>query len=134
MTTQHTIVETPQDILDHVRLYERLFNEGDADGVDRLYTEDSISAWEPDKPVGGEARRQEFAEFLRLRPTLSTKVLETHVTDDTALLVVDWTMDVQHPDEGAKHFAGVGIDVLRRGADGRWRHAVDSPYSGGRKD
>lgn len=132
MTSQHTTVEVPQDVLDHVRLYERLFNEGDAEGVDRLYTEDGISAWEPDEPLAGAARGQALAEFLAMRPTMSTRVVEAHVVDDTALIVVDWTIDVTDPEEGGQHFAGIGIDVLRRDAEGRWRHAVDSPYSGGR--
>lgn len=130
MTRNTTTVELCDDVFDHVRLYERLFNEGNAAKLDQLYTEDGVSAWEADQPLTGAERAAAFEEFLAMRPTMSATVLESHITGDAALIVVDWRIDIAEDDQ---HFAGIGIDVLRRGPDDKWRHAVDSPFGGGRK-
>jgi ketosteroid isomerase-like protein len=51
------------------------------------------------------------------------------VTSDTALLVVDWTIDIpETANAGSEHHSGIGLDVLRRGGDGQWRFAIDNPY------
>ncbi|MFJ8046412.1 YybH family protein [Kitasatospora sp. NPDC096147] len=124
-TAQH--FELASDAVEHGELYVRAFNSGDADAVNRMYTEDAISVWEPGRPLTGQARKDALAEFLSMRPTMRAKLLESHVTSGTALLVVDWEIDVTTP-EGPQHLKGTGLDVLRRGADGKWRFAVDNPF------
>lgn len=113
---------------EHLEEYVRDFNSGDFAAVDRHYTEDSISVWDPKTALTGAARRDSLAEFLRLGPKLTSRIRESHVTGDTALLAVDWTMEVTDADGVTEHLAGIGADVLARGTDGKWRFAVDSPY------
>ncbi|GEC10484.1 hypothetical protein SSP24_81390 [Streptomyces spinoverrucosus] len=113
---------------EHLAFYVRTFNEGDADAINRLYTEEAVSVWEPGKPLSGAERKANLAEFLTLRPKLTAKIRESHVTTDTALLSVDWTMEIDGEDGKRESFGGLATDVLRRGADGNWRYAIDDPY------
>ncbi|AJC52687.1 MULTISPECIES: nuclear transport factor 2 family protein [Streptomyces] len=121
--------EPTSDIDKHAELYAQVLNSGDAEALNALYTEDAIAVWEPDQPLTGAARKAALAEFLTMNPVMTAKTRESYVTGDTALLFVDWTMEIDTPD-GRRSDSGVGVDVVRRGADGKWRHAVDSPYSG----
>ncbi|MFI9818284.1 YybH family protein [Saccharothrix variisporea] len=105
-------------------LYVRAMNAGDLEAVLRLYTEDAVSVWDPEKPISGEEHRQAVAEFITQKPRMRAQVKESYVTGDTALLVVDWTIEI----EGQETLTGTGLDVLRRGADGNWRYAVDNPF------
>ncbi|MER5865503.1 nuclear transport factor 2 family protein [Kitasatospora sp. NPDC002040] len=119
--------ELASDAEEHGKLYVKAFNSGDVDAVNRMYTEDAISVWEPGNPLTGQARKDALAEFLSMRPTMSAKLRESHITGNTALLVVEWEIDVTTPD-GPEHLQGTGLDVLRRGADGKWRFAIDNPF------
>jgi ketosteroid isomerase-like protein len=44
--------------------------------------------------------------------------------------VVDWQIDFTDEDGQRQHLEGVGLDVMRRGADGVWRFAIDNPFGG----
>lgn len=115
---------------EHGKLYVQAFNSGDIETLDRMYTDDAISVWEPGNPLSGQARKDALREFIALKPKMTVNLRESHVTGDTALLVVDWTIDVTDP-EGEQHLSGTGLDVLRRGQDGKWRFAVDNPFGEG---
>jgi len=109
-------------------LYVRAFNAGDAEAVNRMYTDEAVAVWEPGKPLTGQERRDHVVEFLRQGATMSAKNRQTFVTDDTALLIVDWTITTGGADGEQARLEGVGVDVLRRGDDGKWRYAIDDPY------
>ena len=48
------------------------------------------------------------------------------VGDDTAQIVVDWSIDGKGPDGKDIHLGGSASDIVRRGADGRWRYLIDN--------
>ncbi|KAB2587557.1 MULTISPECIES: YybH family protein [Streptomyces] len=116
------------EVLEHAQNYVRAFNSHDPAILEQHYTEDAVTAWEKGKAISGKARQDELAEFLAQKPTMKINVLESYVTSDTALLVVDWTIDLAEAKEGPAHHAGIGLDVLRRGTDGIWRFAIDNPH------
>ncbi|EIV92724.1 nuclear transport factor 2 family protein [Frankia sp. QA3] len=115
-------LEPSTDAIETVALYERAFNSGDADAVNLLDTPDAVSTWEPDNPVAGAERAAEMVEFLQLRPRMTTVLKESYVTDDAALMVVDWIIETED-----QKFHGTGVDVLRKIPDGTWRFAIDNP-------
>ncbi|UCM87586.1 YybH family protein [Streptomyces marincola] len=117
------------DVEEHVRLYAEAFNSGDADRVNAMYTEEAVAVWEPGKPLSGREREESVVEFLARGPRMNAEIRHSYVTGDTALLVVDWTIDGPGEDGTDEHHEGVGLDVLRRGADGNWRYAIDEPFS-----
>ncbi|MFZ5896261.1 MAG: YybH family protein [Myxococcota bacterium] len=76
---------------------------------------------------GRPAIRAALAELLALRPVMETKVLEVHEADDTALVIVDWSLRGTAPDATIVTQSGRSADVLRRQSDGTWRVLVDHP-------
>ncbi|NBE52401.1 YybH family protein [Streptomyces boluensis] len=123
-------MELPADIEEHLESYVTAFNSHDLQAVDAHYTKEAVAVWEPGKPVSGDARRAAAKEFFdTAAPTIVADVREAYVTGDTALVVVDWTMQVNDDKGGRERLVGVGLDVLRRTEDGgRWLYAIDDPF------
>lgn len=109
--------------------YVRAMNSGAVEAVLGLYTEDAVSVWEPGNPVSGKEHEDGLRAYLARKPSMKAELRESFVTDDTALLVVDWELDIP-AGQGfeAEHHTGIGLDVLRLGEDGRWRYVVDNPF------
>src|SRR5687767_10874913 len=124
MTTTVDEFALPTDATKMTDLYVRAMNAGDVAAVLRLYTDDAVSVWDPEKPLSGAEHAEAVEEFMARKPVMRAEVKESYVTGDTALLVVDWSFDV----EGEEPLSGTGLDVLRKGPDGRWRYAVDNPF------
>jgi ketosteroid isomerase-like protein len=59
---------------------------------------------------------------------LPVKAIVRHVfvADDIAQIVVDWSIDGTGPDGKHVHLGGSACDIVRRGADGRWRYIIDN--------
>ncbi|MFG3497343.1 YybH family protein [Streptomyces sp. NPDC047928] len=112
----------------HTALYVEAFNAGDFETVDSFYTEEAVVVWEPGMPLTGDERRRYQREFLSRRPKMTATPRQSFVTGDTALLIVDWTIDTVDEAGEPEHLEGVGVDVLRLGDDGVWRYAVDDPF------
>jgi ketosteroid isomerase-like protein len=53
-------------------------------------------------------------------------VRHVFVADDIAQIVVDWSIDGLGPDSRHVHRGGSACDIVRRGADGRWRYIIDN--------
>lgn len=119
-------VDLAREAEEHGLRYVAAFNAGDVETLETMYTEDAISVWEPGNPLSGQARRDALRELVAMKPKMTATLRESHVTSDTALLVVDWSIDLSTP-EGDQHLTGVGLDVLRR-RDGGWLFAVDNPF------
>ncbi|MFE9560501.1 YybH family protein [Streptomyces sp. NPDC006487] len=125
-----TIEELARTAEEHGNLYVQRFNAGDVEALRGMYTEDAVSVWEPGNPLTGKAREDALVEFLTQKPRMTATLREKHVTGNTALLVVDWAIDIPAP-EGDEHLEGTGLDVLRLGPDGTWRFAIDNPHGSG---
>lgn len=121
--------ELASDIEEHQELFGKVFNSNDADTVNAMYTDDAVAVWEPGKPLTGQARKDNVAEFLSRGPTVEAKVRQSFVTKDTAMLIVDWTIDTTSAEGEPEHLEGIAVDVLRRGEDGKWRYSIDNPYA-----
>src|SRR5215475_7643501 len=57
---------------------------------------------------------------------LEAKARHVFVADDIAQIVVDWSIDGTGPDGKHVHLGGTACDIVRRGADGRWRYIIDN--------
>ena len=57
---------------------------------------------------------------------LKANVRHVFVADDTAQIVVDWSIDGEGPDGKDVHLGGSASDIVRRGADGLWRYIIDN--------
>ncbi|MEV6765618.1 DUF4440 domain-containing protein [Streptomyces sp. NPDC051105] len=117
-----------EDLNQVVPLYVKAFNSGDPEVLNRWYTEDAVTVWEPGQAISGEDRRKELASSLELHPVMQAELRHLYVAGDVAMQVVDWQVEADGPDGERQKFEGVGLDVLVRGADGKWRFAIDNPY------
>jgi ketosteroid isomerase-like protein len=68
----------------------------------------------------------ELERDLSLGLPLKAKARHVFVAGDIAELVVDWSIDGTGPDGRHVHLSGSASDVVRRGADGRWRYLIDN--------
>nr|WP_062208636.1 nuclear transport factor 2 family protein [Streptomyces sp. NBRC 109706] len=102
------------------------FNSGDAAALAEIYVPDAAFVTAEGRVArGADAIAAANAGFLALGYPIAVRPRAVTVVGDTALLVVDWELP------GAE-VAGTATDIARRGADGRWRYLVDSPFGGGR--
>jgi uncharacterized protein (TIGR02246 family) len=120
--------ELVAELENHTARYVEAVNAGDFETVEKFYTADAVAVWEPGKPLSGDERRKYQREFLEAGPRMAAKPRQVFVTGETALMIVDWTIDITGADGTTEHLAGVGVDVLTRGEDGVWRYAIDDPF------
>lgn len=113
--------ELSKSAVAHAEAYVRAFNSGDFEAVDRLYDPAAIAVW-AGVPATGEQRRTDLRAMLERNPTMTANVDEVYAVEDTALLVVSWSIEV-----GQERLAGIGLDVLRREPAGDWVFVVDNP-------
>lgn len=128
MTSQLDEFELTSNAGEQTDLYVRAFNSGNVEAVLRMYTAEAVAVWEPGKPLTGTAHEDLVRQTIARGATMRAKTRDAFVTGDTALLIVDWSMDATNEEGGVDHLEGVGVDVLRLGADGKWRYAIDDPY------
>jgi ketosteroid isomerase-like protein len=128
MTADLTLADivVPEDSEAQNDLFMRAFNSGDGELFDRLYRDDAISNLSG-APLTGAARTAFIKEFLATGPALTSTVQHAYTTDQTTLIIVRYSIDMNGPDGEPIHIDGTCTDVLVRGADGRWIMAVDRP-------
>lgn len=120
--------KTPQET--H-RLWEKLFNAGDVEGVLELYEKDVALFAQPGQMVNGiDAARETLQMFIGMDAKFTLKDATVAESGDVALIMSPWTATAKGPD-GPMDMAGTTSDVLVRGADGAWRFKIDNPYGTG---
>jgi len=67
-----------------------------------------------------------FEQDLKLGLPLKATVRHVFVAGEIAQIVVDWSIDGAGPDGKHVHLGGSACDIVRRGADGRWRYIIDN--------
>jgi len=68
----------------------------------------------------------ELERDMSLGLPLQAKARHVFVAGDIAQIVVDWSIDGTGPDGEHVHIEASASDVVRRGADGRWRYVIDN--------
>jgi ketosteroid isomerase-like protein len=68
----------------------------------------------------------ELERDMSLGLPLKAEARHVFVAGDVAQIVLDWSIDGTGPDGEPVHIAGSASDVVRRGADGRWRYLIDN--------
>lgn len=102
-------------------------NAGDLDGLIELLAPDAVS-----RSVRGEVLtdpekiKADLAGLLAGKPHLVNTPRHVLVGGDVALMLIDWTLEVDTP-AGRTSLAGTTTNVVRRDHDGTWRLAVLNP-------
>jgi uncharacterized protein (TIGR02246 family) len=116
-------VDDPRQMHEHFAKY---FNSKDADGILSLYEDDAVILAAPGQPAAGhDAIREALGGFIAMGGTVTfVAEAEPIINGDLALTHGRWRLDV----EGAEPMESATAEVLRRGADGKWRYVLDNPW------
>jgi uncharacterized protein (TIGR02246 family) len=111
-----------------MRRFNQYVTEAELDQLVALYAPDALFVPEPGvQHRGRDAIRAALAALLELSPQMEARVAEVHLAGDTALVIVDWTLQGTAPDGSAVAQHGRSADVLRRESDGTWSVLIDHP-------
>ena len=107
-------------------LLER-FNSGKIEAMMDLYAPASVVVAKDGRTITDRTEiAAQFQRDMSLGLPLKANVRHVFVGDDTAQIVVDWSIDGKGPDGKDVHLGGSASDIVRRGADGRWRYIIDN--------
>ena len=117
---------TPEDI---APAFDAALNRGDLDGVMALFHPKAIMRMTDGTVVadGSDSLRAAISGLLTLRPSLHNRVRRVLVSDEAALLLLDWEIHVTPPGQEAIVERGTATQIAERGADGNWRLRIANP-------
>ena len=103
------------------------FNSGKIEAMMALYAPEAVFITNDGRTLTNRAEiAARFQRDMSLGVPLKAHVRHVFVGDDTAQIVVDWSIDGKGPDGEEIHLGGSASDIVRRGADGRWRYIIDN--------
>ncbi|PKV89542.1 nuclear transport factor 2 family protein [Streptomyces sp. TLI_146] len=109
-------------------LFQDALNVGDVDGVLALFAPGAgMRTVTGELVVGADALRAEIGGTVAARGRLTNVQRHTLVGADTALLVTDWTMEIDGPDGVRIAPTGTTANIARQDADGGWRFTLLNP-------
>src|SRR3954471_4331455 len=107
-------------------LIER-FNSGKVEAMMALYAPEAVFIAKDGRTITDRSEiAAQFQRDMSLGLPLKANVRHVFVGDDTAQIVVDWSIDGKGPDGEDVHLGGSASDIVRRGADGLWRYIIDN--------
>ncbi|MGW5361962.1 YybH family protein [Actinopolymorpha pittospori] len=123
MSESYSLPTKPEGVIPS--LVER-FNSGKVSEMMTLY-EGAVLIADDGRTVTDRAEiAAELERDLSLGLPLEANARHVFVADDIAQIVADWSIDGTGPDGKHVHVEGTASDVVRRGADGRWRYLMDN--------
>ena len=124
MSESYSLPTEPEGMV--AALVER-FNSGKVSAMMSLYEPEAVLIAKDGRAITGQAGiATELERDLSLGLPLNAKARHVFVADNIAQVVLDWSIDGTGPDGQHVHLGGTASDILRRGADGRWRYLLDN--------
>ncbi|MEV7925382.1 nuclear transport factor 2 family protein [Kitasatospora sp. NPDC088264] len=109
-------------------VFQDALNAGDVDDVLALFAEGAAMRTVAGELLTGvEALRAEIGGTVAARGRLTNVPRHKVIGADTALLVTDWTLEIDGPDGERIAPTGTTANIARRDADGGWRFTVLNP-------
>ncbi|MEV7359687.1 YybH family protein [Kitasatospora sp. NPDC086801] len=109
-------------------VFQDALNAGDVDHVLALFAEGATMRTVAGELLTGvEALRAEIGGTVAARGRLTNVPRHKVIGADTALLVTDWTLEIDGPDGERIAPTGTTANIARRDADGGWRFTVLNP-------
>ena len=124
MSESYALPTEPEGVV--ASLLER-FNSGKVSAMMIGYEPEAVLITKDGRTVTGHSGiAAELERDLSLGLPLEAKARHVFVADDIAQIVLDWSIDGTGPDGEHVHLEGSASDIVRRGADGRWRYLIDN--------
>jgi ketosteroid isomerase-like protein len=107
-------------------LVER-FNSGKIEAMMALHAPDSVFIENDGRTITDHAEiAARLERDIKLGLPLVAKTRHVFVAGDIAQIIADWSIDGTGSDGKDVHLRGSACDIVRRGADGRWRYIIDN--------
>ena len=117
---------TPEDLLNS-QVEE--FNKGNIIFLMTLYEKDACFASEPGHVVSDlESIRKTLQGFIDMGAKLEAKTNKVIQANDLALLITEWSITGNGPDDKPANLTGRGTIVLRRQSDDSWLMVIENPW------
>lgn len=120
---------TPHDV---PAAFAARFKAGEPALLADLFPDGSLLVPTPGRPVAGPEILAGLSAHLGLGLPVEVALRHVYQADDIALLIVDWRIAGVSVEGDEVDITGTATDVVRRGADGRWRYAIDNPFGAAR--
>jgi uncharacterized protein (TIGR02246 family) len=109
--------------------FGKQLNSDNVDGILELFGEDAVFLPSPGKVVSGrDSIRATMNQFAQTSEKFESKVRTVVSSGDTALAIVDWSLEGKDANGQELRLAGSTSDVLRRDPDGVWKFIIDNPF------
>jgi len=124
MSDSYPLPTEPEGVIPS--LIER-FNSGKVSAMMGLYPPEAVVIANDGRTVTDQTEiAATFERDLSHGLPLVAKVRHVFVAGDIAQIVVDWSIDGTARNGEQVHLGGSASDIVRRGADGRWRYLIDN--------
>jgi ketosteroid isomerase-like protein len=124
MSESYALATEPEGVV--ASLLER-FNSGKVSAMMIGYEPGAVFVARDGRPVTDPTEiATELERDLKHGLPLKAKARHVSVAGDIAQIVLDWSIDGTGPDGEHVHLGGSASDIVRRGADGRWRYLIDN--------
>lgn len=121
----HSIVTDPTTF---PTAFDHALNAGDLDQILRLYDpEASIRTSEGFVGQGVNQISQEMRKLISANAQITNRLRHILQTGETALIVVDWTLELNTPDGRRVTAQGTATNVIRQTAEHGWRMMISNP-------
>ena len=118
--------ERPNELLDK---WTETFNAGDMEGLLALYEEDAVFFPERgNRCQGTDQIKASLESWFALSPNLQMEGIHLVECGDLALSKSRWSLSATAADGEPIELEGMGTEVFRKQADGRWQFAIDDPF------
>ncbi|MFE9426928.1 YybH family protein [Kitasatospora sp. NPDC006697] len=125
MTTVNPVIPFPEQL---PVLFQDALNAGDVDGLLALFApEAGMRTVHGEYLTGEPALRAELEGTVGRHGRLTNVQRHTLPGAGTALLVTEWTMEIDGEDGERLTATGATANIARRGGDGGWRFALLNP-------
>jgi ketosteroid isomerase-like protein len=121
------IARTPSSA---IQMADEAFNRGDLEGMLVFYEEGATMLFRPNEVLTGKAAiRRAIGQLLAMK--MVARHEKTHIIEqgDIALWGSNWSVTGTAPDGSPIARRGTNSVILRRGADGGWRVAIENPWA-----
>ena len=124
MSESYSLPTEPEGMV--ATLIER-FNSRKIEAMMALYAPEAVFVAKDGRTITDRTEiAAQFQRDMSFGLPLKANVRHVFVGADTAQIVVDWSIDGKGPDGKDVHLGGSASDIVRRGADGRWRYIIDN--------
>ena len=109
--------------------FDAAFNAGDIDSLLALFSDNATMRMADGENVasGRQALHRQFSQLLTAGPRIHNQVRLTLVSDDVALVLLDWTVTATLPDGQQASQSGTATQVMTRDGDGVWKLRISNP-------